>query len=182
MSRGFLRSLACLAFLLTWLSAMPAWAGYMMRYRHISLDEVQGIDVSREEEPNLEHVHLFERAFPTGYTLDRPGYRLEFRIDPSNFAPHVWIIASSETGKRLSLLQRSDRLPKSGRARPCGTYSVSEPVGELRYSWTICGTDATPNEFVIAFDVLAEDGTVIGQESLPFRLEENGFYFPLDGP
>jgi hypothetical protein len=153
-----------------------------MRYRYVSLKDVAEIETTKEEEPDLKHFHLLEGAFPTGYTLKQPAYQLAFRVDTERFAPHIWIKATTGAGAPLSLKPRSDRLPKSERARPCGTYSTSQPTDELRFDWVICGTDAAPEEMMIAFDVVDADGSVLGEEALPFKLEANGFYFPPDGP
>ena len=175
------RYLACLLVASTLLIS-TAGCAEPMRYRYVSLKNVAGIETTREEKPDLKHFHLLERAFPTGYTLKQPAYQLAFRVDTDRFAPHIWIKATTGAGATLSLKSRSDRLPKSGRARPCGTYSTSQPTDELRFDWVICGTDAAPEEMVIAFDVVDADGSVLGEETLPFNLENNGFYFPPDGP
>jgi len=175
------RSLASLLVTLALLSS-TAGCAEPMRYRYISLKDVTGIETTKEEEPELKHFHLLEGAFPTGYTLKQPAYQLAFRVDTERFAPHIWIKATTGAGAPLFLKPRSDRLPKSERARPCGTYSTSQPTDERRFDWVICGTDAAPEEMKIAFDVVDADGSVLGEEALPFKLEANGFYFPPDGP
>lgn len=153
-----------------------------MRYRYISLKDVDGIRVTEQEEPDLKHFHLMEATFPTGYELGRSAYQLRFRVATDVFAPHIWIEATDPSGAPLLLKPRSDRLPKGQRSRPCGTYSTAKPSPELRFDWVICGTDATAEEMVIAFDVLDADGATVGEEDLRFALVDNGFYFPPDGP
>ena len=177
LSRNFAGLLVALALL-----SPTAGCAEPMRYRYISLKEVAGIETTKDEEPDLKHFHLLEGPFPTGYTLKRPAYQLVFRVDTGRFAPHIWIAATAGAGAPLSLKPRSDSLPISGRSRPCGTYSTSQPTDELRFDWVICGTDATPDEMTIAFDVIDANGSVLGEEALPFKLEANGFYFPPDGP
>jgi len=153
-----------------------------MRYRYISLKDVESIRVTRQEQPDLKHFHLMEATFPTSYELTRPAYQLNFRIATEVFAPHIWIEATTPAGDPLLLKPRFDRLPKGEHPRPCGTYSTSKPTAELRFDWVICGTDAVAGEMVVAFDVVDANGTTVGEEDLPFKLVNNGFYFPPDGP
>lgn len=153
-----------------------------MQYRYISLLDVEGIRVTKQERPNLKHFHLMESTFPIDYELSRSAYQLRFRVATDDFAPHIWIEATDPSGARLLVKPRSDRLPTGQRSHPCGAYSTTKPSLELRFAWLRCGTDAAPEERVIAFDVVDASGATLGEEDLRFALVENGLHFAPDGP
>jgi hypothetical protein len=153
-----------------------------MRFKYVSLENVDGIQVEMYEKPDLRHTQLMESKFPTHYRLNRSAYSLRFTIAKDKFSPHIWIEAVMPSGKKMRVKSRPDRLSKRGRARPCGTYSEASPTASLRFDWVICGSNAEPDEMRIAFDVQGAEGEVIGTEDIQFQLSDNGFYFPPDGP
>ena len=153
-----------------------------MRFIYISLENVDGIQVERRDKPKLQHTLLMGSKFPTHYRLNRPEYVLDFTIATDKFSPHVWVQAIKAMGGPLRIQSRADRLPKAGRVYQCGTYSDTNPTEKLRFDWTICSSDAEPEEMVFAFDVIEADGTVVGIEDVPFHFVNNGFYFSPDGP
>jgi hypothetical protein len=153
-----------------------------IRIRYVSLEDVEGVRITDRQKPALKHVQFWASEFPIDYRLERSTYVVRFRIDTDEYLPHVSFEASTKSREPLRIRPRPDRVPYTGRVRRCGTFSDAEVKGRVRFDWVICGANATRDEMVISFDVVSQSDQVVGSEEIPFRLVENGFYLPPDGP
>lgn len=105
---------------------------------------------------------------PIAYRLEREQYRIELRNvgwSPWGTFMDIRIEAKAEGGGELQLINKI----------PCSTSSVIwGEASPRRFAWYRCG-DRQPK--MMSFDVLAEDGSLVGHEDLPFRLIPNGFRY-----
>jgi hypothetical protein len=149
------------------------------KYRYISMKDVPGIEVVEYGRPRLKAIRGAS-SMPTEYRLERERYRLELRINLETYAPAL-VVRTEAKGTGLGVLhlvaQRSRKTPAASVA-PCGSfYEVTGSPNQLSFGWAC--KDGDEGRF-ISFDVLTTAGQLVGEEDLPFELEENGYYFLPD--
>lgn len=144
------------------------------RYRYIALRDVSGIEVVQEARAELDNL-VSGPVFPIEYTVTRQQYSLSIRIDPKSFVTGATV--ELRESRKFRLVPRPRRGSRPERPRSCGAYDMVTPTANrFEFFWNMCGESVDPSEMVIAFDVVAQNGTVF-EESLAFTLEKDGFYW-----
>lgn len=167
-----------LALLLTCALILTSCFQRPYRLRYLSFEKVDGITVESRAEPELENLMLASKI-PVAYSLERPGYSLVVEIERTSFRPRARF--SVRGGHDLRLVARPRLAMRPGRAAPCGGYDeVANGAKKLLFSWSICGDDAAPSEYVVAFDVVDATGVIVREERLPFELKRDGIYWATD--
>ena len=148
------------------------------RLRYLSFERVDGITVNLTAPIELENL-MFASEIPVEYTLQRPDYAVIVRIERKSFRPRA--VVSLREGRNLRIVARPRLTMRPGRAAPCGGYDqISNGGQKLLFSWSICGDDAAPGEFLLAFDVVDGSGAIVREERLPFELKHDGIYWAND--
>jgi len=147
------------------------------RYRYLSFEAQPDVDVQSVAPVEVENL-VFGSTIPVEYSLGRDGYALRISIDPKSYFPNAAVELADSPG--VQLVPRPARGASSSRPRPCGSYDDIAASGKgFEFSWVICGNDASPEELVVAFDVIGEDFG-IKEESLHFTLRSGGVYWLRD--
>ena len=122
---------------------------------------------------------VFSSTIPVEYSLERDAYALRISINPKSYFPNAAVELADSPG--VQLVPRPARGASSIRPRPCGSYDDIAASGKsFVFTWVICGEDASPEELIIAFDVVGEE-LGISEESLHFTLRSDGVYWLRDG-
>jgi len=180
MSRGFILVLCVLV-----VGCAPASS----RYYYLNLVDTPDARTLEYGKPQIENL-LGSSTIPLAYQIDRNGYSLKFEVAKDSPLP-VMLVSVRDKSNDLSLRPRQEivsRSPKGWRCsnfyplsndRVYGNWSDDDWKGGLRFYWLeTCNTEHTP--MYISFDVLDEQGKVLSNEDIPFKLKSNGRYFYID--
>jgi hypothetical protein len=159
------------------LASVIGCAPQVSRYRYLSFEETPGSKIDSVAPVEVEDL-VFGSTIPVEYSIERKDYTLRIVIDPNSYAPNAIIAPEDSPGVRL--VPRPERGARADRPRPCGSYDeLAGASAGFAFSWVTCGEDASPEEFVVAFDVVGERfGRV--EEALRFRLERDGILWLPD--
>jgi hypothetical protein len=127
---------------------------------------------------DVENLYLSSEV-PAQYLLERERYRVKIAIDLTSYDPQA-VIEVQGAGE-VVVAFRPEPFVRAGRARPCGSYDAFKGDRQrFMFSWVICGEDADASEFVVAFDIFDEMGSLVGEERIPFELKRNGVFWASD--
>lgn len=148
------------------------------RYRHIALEETNGVTVTAIGLPApAGTTPVGVRAIPLEYRLQRDTYALVMWVDPTRWGGELLLEPEPADRLRLEVFDPVPSATNCAAALPPDT--VYRPLSWL-FHIDHCG-GKTPQKPVIRLRVLDADGAVLGEEALPFTVRNNGFYIRADG-
>lgn len=162
------------------------------KYRYISLDAVDGIEIIEQGRSEIDNL-FFHSDMPVTYALTRKAYRLRFEVDKRTYGAEMTVTLLSDVIEN-PLLQAGapdDRSAgvtfdyaspaaqaRSGSAAFDDTKARSGQALKFRPSY---GSRSSGREtYRLVLDVADGSGQRIARESLEFQLETNGFYYVID--
>ena len=126
---------------------------------------------------------------PLRYRLERDAYILFFNLDTKAYLPHVIVSIEAKNSTELKLAGRileGVSLCGGGFGPPGATSRIYVPKSRdeirnavIEYVWLNCPGEIDPAALVLSFDVLSDTGELLVQESIPFTLKENGFFYVI---
>jgi hypothetical protein len=174
--KGRIRKAVLLALAVA-LGAATGCIPHVSRYRYLSFEELQGVNVESVAPIEVENL-VFGSVIPVEYSLVREGYTLRMSVDPRSYFPNATVELTDASDVRL--VPRPSRGASANRPRPCGSYDEIAISGDsFVFSWVICGVDADPDELVVAFDVVGGN-LGVREEALQFMLRSDGIYWLRD--
>lgn len=146
---------------------------YLEPYRYIRLDDAPGLSQSSDREPDLEGLY-FAGTMPSGYRLDRPDYEMTFTVPMQSYLPALQVSVATPG---LEIRPKESESPPSPVF--CGTW-YPDPGNrrQLNFGWSSKCADGRPEQFSIV--VTDESGSAVGEETVSFRLERNGWLILAD--
>jgi hypothetical protein len=153
--------------------ALGGCGPYVEPYRYIRLADAPDLKQSQTQKPDLSGLY-FATRMPTRYRLQRPGYTVELAVPDGSYLPALELTVEP-AGRRL--------VPADGEVPPspafCGAwYPDSDVPGHLSFGWSPNCADEQPLR--LAFRVTDDEGAEVGQETLRFELDRNGWLIMLD--
>lgn len=155
-------------------------------YQYIQIKDTAEMDGEAHQTSALKKRFKNHRAMPIFYYITRDEYTIYFELDRLSFYPSVFITSKKVNGGLLQL--------KGGKKLGCGRFDefkyedgkqISyESERELRYEWLpefVCSVEEKSSDRVIIFQILNDQGKVLGEEKIPFTLKANGIYYEVDG-
>lgn len=158
---------------------------YIYPYRYISLENGDTIEII--ERGHIGVVGLTsDEEMPILYQLSRNEYRLLFEVPSSQSSASILIAVVPSGGKDLVLVPMHstneggcaeyDLIESSSGSVSAVADGVLNQTDRLLYSLASCEPAQIPESGTIAFRVTDPNGSVLGQEELPFAVKLNGFY------
>jgi len=166
-------------------------------YRYLSVADYPDARVIKRDRPTLWEGRWPRGKIPVIYEIERSDYTILLHIDPYQpVYPSTMIRLLSKDGGKLGVK------PDRGRETPrchhwwMGTTPLSVPVvwpyrpdpnrwepphDSLKWVHQF-DCDSPDGPKVIRFQVVTPDGTVLGEEVIPYRIRRSGIYMYIDGP
>lgn len=151
------------------------------KYQYIFFEE-SPVEIVGHGKAEIKSLKSHE-IMPIHYHLDRELYKVDFYVDLKSVWPSLFIKGIDQKGQDIYL--------EGVFLSQCGGFydypyrkKIEGKKVQLRYEWSPpfnCPTkEPVADDMTISFLVLGEDGTSLGEETLPFVLRDNGIYFEND--
>jgi len=168
-------------------------------YRYLSVADYPDARVIKRDRPTLWEGRWPRGKIPVTYEIKRSEYTLLLYIDPYDpLYPTTMIRFAPDETRNLGIK------PDRGREAPgCRHWWVGDTPLLAPVVWTRrpdtsrwafpylpvawvhqfdCDPPNDPETMRIRFQVVADDGTILGEESIPYRVRRSGIYTDVDAP
>jgi hypothetical protein len=148
-------------------------------YYYASLEAIPDIKIVSVGKVHLKNLEG-NSEIPTGYELERAGYKLRFLVKSTSYYPHFQISVEGSNAADLVLRPNNDYRVTSSTGIACASYYFNgNSPSTLDFGWSSdCISDDIDR--YISFDVVGISGELVAKESLPFQLKRDGKYRILD--
>jgi len=151
-------------------------------YRYISLEAYEDARVVQRARPSPGEYRWSVGEIPILYEIGRESYTLRIEIDPDIFTPvyPAAMIRAVPTGDRILGIEPD----RQGKDPGCPHWVIRDhaPIS-APVRWVLgpgCDPPGGPSDAHIRFKIVDDEGTVMGEEAIPYTVKQDGFYVYYD--